>query len=43
LKDSITGKLEFCEHCIIRKKIKVRFDTVMHYIEEILDYFHTDI
>jgi len=36
-------KLDFCEHCIIRKKTKVKFGTVTHYTEGILDYVHTDV
>ena len=43
LKSGRTYKLEFCEHCVIRKKIKVKFGTATHFIEGILDYIHTDI
>ena len=38
-----TYKLKFCEHCVIRKKTKVKFGTMTHYTDEILDYVHTDI
>jgi len=30
LKGSKTYKLEFCEHCIIDKKTKVKFGTAIH-------------
>jgi len=43
LKGVKTCKLEFCEHCVIGKKIKVKFDTVIYHTEEILDYVHTDV
>ena len=38
-----TCKLDFCEHCVIGKKTKVRFDTRTHYTEGILDYIHIDV
>jgi len=43
LKDASTCKLKFYEHCIIRKKTKVRFGTATHCTEEILDYVNTDL
>ena len=43
LKGAKTCKLEFCEHCLIGKKIKVKFGTAIHYTEEILDYVHTGV
>jgi len=43
LKGSSTCKLEFCVHCVIGKKIKVRFGTTTHCTEGILGYIHTDI
>jgi len=43
LKGARTYKLEFCEHCVIEKKTKMKFDTVTHCTEGILDYIHTDI
>ena len=36
-------KLKFCEHCVIGKKSKVRFDTATHCTERILDFFYTDV
>ena len=35
--------LEFCVHCVIGKKRKVKFGTAIHRTEGILDYIHTDI
>jgi len=43
LKGVRTCKLTFCEHCIIKKKTKVKFSTTTHCTKEILDYVHTDI
>ena len=43
LKGANTCKLDFCEHCIIRKKTKVKFGTATHCTEKILDYVHTDV
>ena len=43
LKGVRTYKLKFCEHCIIRKKTKVKFGTSTHCTEEVLDYVHTNI
>ena len=43
LKGAKTYKLEFCEHCVISKKTKVKFGTTIHHIEEILDYVHMDV
>ena len=43
LKDAKTCKLEFCEHCVIGNKTKVKFGTTIHHIEEILDYVHMDV
>ena len=42
LKGAKTYKLEFYEQCIIGKKTKVKFSTVIHRIEGILDYVHTE-
>ena len=36
-------KLEFCEHCIIGKKTKVKFGTTTHCTKGILDYVHTNV
>jgi len=43
LKGARTCKLDFCEHCVIGKKTKLKFGTTTHYTEGILDYVHTDI
>jgi len=43
LKSTRTYKLEFCEHCIIRKKTKVKFGTTTQCTKGILDYVHTNI
>jgi len=43
LKDAKTYKLEFCEHCVIGKKTKVKFGIAIHYTKEILDYIHTNV
>jgi len=42
LKGARTFKLDFCEHCVIRKKSKVKFSTTTYYTEGILDYVHTN-
>ena len=39
LKGVGTCKMEFCEHCIIGKKTKVKFDTATRCTEGILDMF----
>jgi len=38
-----TCKLEFCEHCVLGKKIKMKFGTAIHRTKRILDYVHTDV
>ena len=43
LKGAETYKMNFCEHCIIGKKTNVKFDTVSHCTEGILEYVHTDV
>ena len=43
MKGAKTHKLEFCEHCVIGKKTKVKFDTAIYHTEGILDYVHTDV
>ena len=43
LKDFKTFKLKFCEHCVIGKKIKVKFDTAVHYTKKNFDYVHIDV
>jgi len=42
-KGAKTCKLKFCEHCVIDKKIKVKFSTTIHCTEGVLDYVHMDI
>ena len=43
LKGAKTCKLEFCEHCVLGKKSKVKFGTAIHRTKRILDYVHTDV
>ena len=43
LKDAMTGKLEFCQYCVIGKKTKVKFGTGIHRTEKILDYIYTNV
>jgi len=41
LKGAKICKLEFCEHCVLSKKTKVKFGTAIHRTKKILDYVHT--
>jgi len=43
LKGARTCKLEFCEHCVIEKKTKVKFGTATHCTKGILDYIHVNV
>jgi len=43
LKGANTCKLKFCEHCVLRKKTKVKFGTAIHLTHGILDYVQTDV
>ena len=43
LKSAKTCKLKFCKHCILSKKVKVKFDNAIHRTKEILDYVHIDV
>ena len=43
LKGAKTFKLEFCEHCVLRKQTSVKFDTAVHQTKGTLDYVHTDV
>ncbi|KAI5322996.1 hypothetical protein L3X38_032068 [Prunus dulcis] len=43
LKGAKSGKVEFCEHCILGKQTKVKFDTTIHQTEGILYYVHSDV
>ncbi|KAE8686874.1 cytochrome P450 71A9-like [Hibiscus syriacus] len=36
-------KLDFCKYCVLGKQTKVRFKTVKHTTEGILDYVHSDV
>ena len=38
-----TGKLDFCEHCVLGKQKKVSFSTVKKYTQGIFDYIHSDL
>ena len=40
---ALTCNLESCEHCVLGKKIKVKFDTVIHLIEGLLDLVHRNV
>jgi len=35
--------LKLCEHCVLSKKVKVKFSTTIHRTKGILDYVHTDV
>ena len=41
LKGAKTCKLEFCEHCVLGKQMRVKFGTVIHNTKGILDYVHS--
>jgi len=43
LKGAKTCKLEFCEHYVLGKKIKVKFGTAINRTREILNYVRTDV
>ena len=43
LKGAKTCKVDFCEHCVLGKKTKVKFGTAVHNTQGILDYVHTDV
>ena len=43
LKGAKSGKIDFCEHCVLGKQTKVKFGTAIHQAEGILDYVHTDV
>ncbi|KAH9752745.1 Integrase catalytic domain-containing protein [Citrus sinensis] len=42
LKSTKTCKLNFCEHCVVGKKSRVKFGTANHDTREILEYVHSD-
>ncbi|XP_028123468.1 uncharacterized protein LOC114320589 [Camellia sinensis] len=37
LKGPKTGKLEFCEHCVLGKQTRIKFGTAIHRTKRILD------
>ncbi|KAH9660217.1 hypothetical protein KPL70_024138 [Citrus sinensis] len=43
LKGTKTCKLNFCEHCVVGKKTRVKFSTANHDTREILEYVHSDV
>ena len=43
LKGAKSGKIVFCEHCVLGKQTKVQFGTAIHQTEGILDYVHSDV
>ncbi|KAH9753489.1 Integrase catalytic domain-containing protein [Citrus sinensis] len=43
LKGTKTCKLNFCEHCVVGKKTRVKFGTTNHNTREILEYVHSDV
>ena len=43
LKGAKSGKLDFCEHCVLGKQTRVKFGTAIHSTKGILDYVHTDL
>ncbi|KAH9656595.1 hypothetical protein KPL70_022738 [Citrus sinensis] len=43
LKGTKTCKLNFCKHCVVCKKIRVKFGTTNHDTREILEYVHSDV
>ncbi|KAH9666242.1 Integrase catalytic domain-containing protein [Citrus sinensis] len=43
LKGTKTCKLNFCEHCVVGKKTRVKFGTTNHDTREILEYVHSDV
>ena len=43
LESAKTFKLNFCEHCVIGKKTKVKFGNAIHCTKGIFDYGHVDV
>ena len=43
LKGALTCNLEFGERCVLDKKTKVKFGTVIHHSEGLLDCVHIDV
>ena len=38
-----SGKVKFCEHCVLDKKMNVKFGIAIHRMRSILDYVHIDV
>ena len=43
LKGAKSGRIDFCEHCVLGKQTKVKFGTAIHQTKGILDYVHSDV
>jgi len=43
LEGVLTCNLKFGEHCILDKKMKVKFGTIIHRSEDLLDCAHADV
>ncbi|CAL9009245.1 unnamed protein product, partial [Prunus brigantina] len=43
LKGAKACKLEFCEHCVLGKQIRVKFGIYIHHTKGTLDYVHIDV
>ena len=43
LKGTLTCNLESCEHSVLGKETKVKFDTIIHRTEGLFDLVHMDI
>ncbi|KAL5553781.1 hypothetical protein UlMin_041182 [Ulmus minor] len=39
----LVGKLEFCEHCIVGKQTRLKFNVGLHTSSGTLDYVHSDV
>jgi len=43
LKGTKACKLEFCEHCVMGKQRRVKFDIAIHNTKVILDYVYSNV
>ncbi|KAH9699236.1 Integrase catalytic domain-containing protein [Citrus sinensis] len=43
LKGTNSCKLQFCEHCVLGKKTRVKFGSTIHDTKGILEYVHSDV
>jgi len=43
LKGALTCNLKFGEHCVLNKKTKLKFGTIIHYSGHLLDCVHVNI